>query len=84
MAQLGALVKHRLPLGIVHVLLFNFVEIEEPCSTGQVIRLDGLPEGLVQAPAILLKSRRILIKHFGFFSFFAGTLHFLQRAVESL
>ena len=54
-AQLGRLVQHGLPLGIVHVLLFNLVESQETLGCCDVVVFYGVPKRLVHAVAIFLE-----------------------------
>ena len=82
MAQLGCFVEHGLPIGIIHVLLLDLVQVEEASRRGQVVGLDGLPEGLVHPTAILLKCSGVFIDHAGFLTHLSRLLHLLQGAVE--
>ena len=54
-AQLGRLVQHGLPLGIVHVLLFNLIESQETLRRCDVVVFYGVPKRLVHTVAIFLE-----------------------------
>ena len=84
MVQLCALVQHGLAIGVIHVLLFYLVEVEEFGSAGQVTSLNRLPKRLMQSSTVLFKCRCIFIDYFCFLTFFTLSLHFLERGVESI
>ena len=82
MAQLGCFVEHGLPISIIHVLLLNVIKVEEASRRCQVVGLDGLPEGLVHPPAILLKRSGVFIDYAGFLAHLSRLLHLLHGVVE--